>query len=176
MCWKDCGSGYDKTFYWDEKDKDGWLNFKSEEVMKAEMAARGKLANVKSVIPPIDETRTPPKLEGDVEPLGYYIRRVNLGLTIKPQMNWLAVLRKVKTELKSVTGEEELAALEASLQFMLENCDMICNEVGEFTFGIDRDTGKAYLLDLARTEGQAGGGDQAENAKKGLKNLIALLK
>jgi hypothetical protein len=47
--------------------------------------------------------------------------------------------------------------------------------VGEFTFGIDKSTGNAYLLDLAKTNGQAGGAEQASKAKIGLKNMMVAL-
>jgi len=175
MPWTKQGSGCDKTFYWDGVDKDGWLNFKTQGVLDAEIASRGKLGNVRDVIPEIDQSRNAPQLADGAKPLGYYIRRVNLGLTIKPQMNFFEVIKKVKTEIKGVQGGEKPAALKRSLQFMLDHCDLICNEVGEFTFGIDRDTGRAYLLDLAKSNGQSGGGDQAEKAKRGLKNMIAEL-
>lgn len=175
MTWKKIASGCDKTFYWDGVDKDGWLNFKSQSVITAELAARGKLVNIKRVIPAVDQSRTKPQLADGATALGYYIQRVNLGLTIKPQMNVFEVLKRVKDELGSVQGEDKISELKDSLQFMLSNCEVICNEVGEFTFGIDKDSGKAYLLDLAKTNGQAGGADQAQKAMAGLKKMLAHL-
>ena len=172
MVWTKRGNGCDKEFYWDGIDKNGWLNFKSQSVLTSELAARGKLLSVKRVIPDIDQATAAPQLPSGTKVLGYYIQRVNLGLTIKPQMHVFEVLKKVKTELNSVTGDEKISSLKASLEFMRDNCNVICNEVGEFTFGIDADTGKAYLLDLAKTNGQAGGADQAQKALKGLDKMI----
>jgi hypothetical protein len=166
------GNGCDKAFYWDGKDRDGWLNFKEQSVILAELASRSKLGKVKDVIPEIDQERTPPVLADGTKAIGYYIQRVNLGMTIKPQMNVFDVLKNVKKEMGSLKGKEKIAALKKSLEFMLENCSVICNEVGEFTFGIDKDSGKAYLLDLAKTNGMAGSADQADKAKIGLKNMI----
>lgn len=174
MAWTKRGSGCDKTFYWDGKDRDGWLNFKDKEVITAELASRGKLGNVKSVIPEVDLEREAPILDDEAEALGYYIQRVNLGMTIKPQMNVFEVLKPIKKELLGVVGDEKTTALKTSLEFILANCEIICNEVGELTLGIDKDSGKAYLLDLAKTNGQAGGANQASKAKVGLEKMIAL--
>jgi hypothetical protein len=175
MPWEHQGNGFDKAFYWDGLDPSGWLNFKEQTVIVAELSARGRLVGIKEVIPEVDQVRAPPVLADGARVLGYYIQRVNLGMTIKPQMNVFEVLKKVKTEMGSIVGAEKIAAMKASLEFILKNCSIICSEVGELTLGLDKTTGKAYLLDLAKTNGQAGGEAQAEKAKIGLGKMIALL-
>jgi hypothetical protein len=187
------GGGMDKSYHWSaDFPKWGWLET-SQDVRTRELNAN---ATIRREIPEarVPETRAEPtpflSRGGSSSPAqcGYWTENIDIRyspgkgrapepVSIKPQMMALAVSPKFRTICRALAADEDgqarLAMLRNDLLQLNGAMEKVASKVGEVTFGVDRRTGRVFLLDLAPGHSGETASQQLETIVKGIENMIA---
>jgi hypothetical protein len=186
------GGGMDKTYHWhSDYPYWGWLEARTPDVRTRELRANNAIRTAlpEARIPEIREQPTPilSFRSGSTVPArcGYWTQNINIryhfghsgekSTSVKPQMMVFEVVRGFRNICETLAagtdGPVHLQTLRADLEQWHRLMDRVVTYVGEVTLGIDRDTGKAFLLDLAAgTQGETA--PQLGSIRAGLTNMI----
>lgn len=187
--------GMDKTYHWSsDYPYWGWLEVGNPDVRTRELNANNA---IRTALPQarIPETRDQPTpilsfLSGSRASArcGYWTQNISIryhfghegekSISIKPQMMAFAVLPVFKNICRTLQagdgGALRLQTLRADLEQWHGLMDRVVTYVGEVTLGIDRNTGWAFLLDLAPGE-QNETAPQLGSIRNGLRNMTAFI-
>ncbi|MCP3098267.1 hypothetical protein LZ198_05165 [Myxococcus sp. K15C18031901] len=172
----------DKTYFHNEGEKFGWLATSSE-VVEQEVKAYQKLEGLDGIhlpqrieVPEGGKGPTTTAIPGkEVPATGFFIEHLDVSAKFKPKMLAVSADSSLGDGISSKYNNLSPAAknqMHQDLQAIDKHIKDIAGTVGELTLTLDPASGHVRLLDVGPSKGQVGGDELAEQALKGLANLV----